>query len=205
MADEMKDQKSTEDQTAEATKETSTSSEATAPEKAKEEASTSSIAEEPKTEKIKVEKPIEAPKKEEKKPAPTGKPSLPSGRFAEIIKDIEGLSVLELAELVKALEDRFGVSAAPPIMVAANASATGTAAGEPEEEKSIFTVVLANAGDQKIAAIKAVREIRQDLGLKEAKDLVEAAPKTVKENANKKEAEEAKKKLEAAGATVELK
>ncbi|MDH4358986.1 MAG: 50S ribosomal protein L7/L12 [Candidatus Berkelbacteria bacterium] len=120
-----------------------------------------------------------------------------------MIKKIESMSVADLAELVKALEERFGVSAATPV---ATVSAAQSAQGAPpqEEEKSSYTVVLKDGGAQKIAAIKAVREINQDLGLKEAKDLVEGAPKEVKKDIPKDEAEEAKKKLEAAGATVEL-
>ncbi|MFA6423204.1 MAG: 50S ribosomal protein L7/L12 [Patescibacteria group bacterium] len=125
-----------------------------------------------------------------------------TGKFADLVKQIENLSVLELSELVKVLEERFGVSAAAPV---AMAGAAAPAAADAAEEKSSYTVMLAGAGDQKIAVIKAVREIRPDLGLKEAKDLVDAAPKEVKANAPKDEAEEAKKKLEAAGATVELK
>ncbi len=121
----------------------------------------------------------------------------------EILSQIEGLSVLELADLVKALEDKFGVSAAP-VAVAAPAAA-GAAPAAPAEEQTTFNVVIANAGANKISVIKAVREINQTLGLKEAKDLVEAAPKEVLTGVNKSTAEEAKKKLEAAGATVELK
>jgi large subunit ribosomal protein L7/L12 len=130
----------------------------------------------------------------------------PTGKFADLIKQIESLSVLELSELVKALEDRFGVSAAMPVAV--GAPAAGGAAGAPAEaaeEKTSFNVVLSSAGDQKIAVIKAVREVRSDLGLKEAKDLVDGAPKEVLTNAKKEDAEAAKAKLEAAGATVELK
>ncbi len=121
----------------------------------------------------------------------------------EIVKTIEGLSMLEVNDLVRALEEKFGVSAAPA-MVAAAAPTTVSAAA-PEEEKTSFNVVLAAAGDNKIGVIKAVREINQNLGLKEAKDLVEAAPKMVAEGVKKEVAEEAKKKLEAAGAKVELK
>lgn len=119
-----------------------------------------------------------------------------------IIEKIEKLSVLELADLVHALEDRFGVTAAAPMAVAAGPAAA--AAGEPAEEKTSFNVVLTNAGANKIGAIKAVREIVPTLGLKEAKDLVESAPKPVLEGVNKATAEEAKAKLTAAGATVEL-
>lgn len=120
----------------------------------------------------------------------------------EIIKTIESLTMLEVNDLVKTLETKFGVSAAAPVVVAASGPAVASA---PEEEKTSFNVVLTAAGDNKIAAIKAVREINQNLGLKEAKDLVEAAPKVVIEGAKKEVAEEAKKKLEAAGAKVELK
>lgn len=126
----------------------------------------------------------------------------PSGKFAALIKDIEGLTTLELADLVKSLEERFGVSAAAP-MAMAGAPAAGAA--EAEEEKSSYTLVLADAGAQKIAVIKALREINQELGLKEAKDLADGAPKEIKKDMPKADAEEAKKKLEAAGAKVELK
>ena len=119
-----------------------------------------------------------------------------------LVEQIEKLSVLEVAELVKALEEKFGVSAAAPMM-AAPAAAAGAAA--PVEEKDSFDVVLKAGGANKIGVIKAVRELNQTLGLKEAKDLVEAAPKTVLEGAKKEDAESAKKKLEEAGATVELK
>ena len=119
----------------------------------------------------------------------------------EIMQAIEGMTVLELSELVKAMEEKFGVSAAAPVAVAAAGAAPAAAAGE---EKTEFTVVLAAAGDKKINVIKAVREIT-GLGLKEAKELVDGAPSPVKENIAKAEAEELKKKLEEAGATVELK
>ncbi|MFA5004535.1 MAG: 50S ribosomal protein L7/L12 [Candidatus Omnitrophota bacterium] len=124
-----------------------------------------------------------------------------TAKMEEMIKSIEGMSVLELADLVKALEEKFGVSA-NAAMVAAPAAAGAPAAAA--EEKSVFSVVLANAGANKIAVIKEVRTIT-NLGLKEAKDLVDAAPKAIKEGATKDEAAEIKKKLEAAGATVELK
>lgn len=125
-----------------------------------------------------------------------------SANLKKIIDEVEKLSVLELAELVKALEDKFGVSAAAPVAVAAGASAPQAAPAA--EEKSEYQVVLTAAGANKIGVIKALREINQELGLKEAKDLAEAAPKEV--GTYKKEvAEEAKKKLEAAGAQVELK
>jgi large subunit ribosomal protein L7/L12 len=121
----------------------------------------------------------------------------------QLIEAISSLSVIELSELVKALEEKFGVSAAAPVAVAA-APAGGAAAGAAAEEKTEFNVVLANAGASKINVIKVVREVT-GLGLKEAKDLVDGAPKTVKENVAKAEAEEIKKKLTEAGATVELK
>ncbi len=123
-------------------------------------------------------------------------------KFEKLITEIEGLTTLELSELVKALEEKFGVSAAAPMMMAAGAPA---ATAEAAEEKSSYTLVLADAGAQKIAVIKALREINQELGLKEAKDLADAAPKEVKKDMPKADAEEAKKKLEAAGAKVELK
>ena len=120
-----------------------------------------------------------------------------------IVESIEKLSVLEVAELVKALEKKFGVSAAP-VAVAAPAAA-GAAAPAATEEKDSFDVILTNTGANKIAVIKAVREIKSELGLKEAKDLVDTAPKPVLEAAKKADAEAAKQKLEAAGAQVELK
>ncbi len=127
-------------------------------------------------------------------------------KVEDIIKQIEELSVLELNDLVKALEEKFGVSAAPvAVPQAAAAASAATGEEQPKEEQTTFNVVLTNAGANKISVIKAVREINQTLGLKEAKDLVEAAPKEVLTGINKSTAEEAKKKLEAAGATVELK
>ncbi|MDO8472174.1 MAG: 50S ribosomal protein L7/L12 [bacterium] len=133
-------------------------------------------------------------KKEEKQAA--------NPKFADLIKKIEEMSALELSEFVKALEDVFGVSAAMPMMMGGLPAA---GAAEEVEEKTEFDVILTDAGTQKIAVIKAVREINQNLGLKEAKDLVEAAPKTVAKGVSKEEAESAKGKLEAAGAKVELK
>ncbi len=126
-------------------------------------------------------------------------------KLDEMIKTIETMSVLELSDLVKALEEKFGVSANIPMM-AASMGAQGAAAQAPGplEEKTAFTVVLASTGANKIAVIKEVRSMT-NLGLKEAKDLVDGAPKPVKEGVTKEEAEEMKKKLEAAGATVELK
>ena len=125
-----------------------------------------------------------------------------STKVAKVIEEVEKLSVLELSELVHALEEKFGVSAAAPVAVAAGPAA---AAAAPAEEKTQFDVVLTAAGANKISVIKAVREINQTLGLKEAKDLVEAAPKAVIEGAKKEDAEAAKKKLTDAGASVELK
>ncbi|MEW5758052.1 MAG: 50S ribosomal protein L7/L12 [Candidatus Omnitrophota bacterium] len=127
------------------------------------------------------------------------------GKLADIAKSIEGLTVVELSDLIKALEDKFGVQAAMPMMggAALGSGASGGTASAPEE-KTTFTVVLANAGANKINVIKEIRAIT-NLGLKEAKDLVDAAPKNVKDGVSKEEAEEIKKKLEAAGAKVELK
>ena len=124
------------------------------------------------------------------------------GKMAEFVDWIETISVLELSQLVKALEARLGVSAAAPVAVAAAPAAGGAAAAA--EEKTEFTVELTDAGAQKIGVIKEVRAIT-GLGLKEAKDLVEGAPKAVKEGLPKADAEAAKKKLEEAGAKVELK
>lgn len=123
-------------------------------------------------------------------------------KFADLIKKIKEMSALELSEFVKELEDVFGVSAAMPMMMGGMPAA---GAAEEVEEKTEFDVILTDAGTQKIAVIKAVREINQNLGLKEAKDLVEAAPKHVAKGISKEEAESAKGKLEAAGAKVELK
>ncbi len=129
-----------------------------------------------------------------------------NSKYADLLKQIETMTVLELADFVKALEDRFGVSAAAPMMMAPmTVGGNGGAEAAPAEEKTSFNVVLANSGDQKIAVIKALREFRPDLGLKEAKDLVDGAPKEVLANAKKEDAESAKAKLEAAGAKVELK
>jgi large subunit ribosomal protein L7/L12 len=127
-----------------------------------------------------------------------------SAKLEELIKDIESMSVLELSDLVKALEEKFGVQANMPMMAAPVAGAQGSGGQPAQEEKSTFTVVLVNAGSNRIAVIKEVRTFTS-LGLKEAKDLVDAAPKPIKEGIAKEEAEEMKKKLEAAGATVELK
>jgi large subunit ribosomal protein L7/L12 len=123
-------------------------------------------------------------------------------KFKELVEQIDKLSVLELSELVKVLEEHYGVSAAAPAIAVAAAPAAGDAAPE-AEEKTSFNIILSAAGDQKINVIKAVREIT-GLGLSESKALVDGAPKPVKEGVTKAEAEEAKTKLEAAGATVEL-
>lgn len=124
-------------------------------------------------------------------------------KIDEVIKSIEGLSVIELSDLVKALEDKFGVAAMPAMAMGAVAGAGAQAAAE-EEEKTTFNVILAETGANKIQVIKEVRTVT-NLGLKEAKDLVDSAPKPVKENVPKAEAQEIKKKLEAVGAKVELK
>jgi large subunit ribosomal protein L7/L12 len=123
-------------------------------------------------------------------------------KFKKLVSQIEELSVVDLAELVKVLEKKFGVSAAMPVMTA-SAPATGEE-GAAKEEKTAFAVELKAAGDQKVNVIKVVREVT-GLGLKEAKDLVDAAPKTIKDNVKKEEADEIKQKLEAVGATVEIK
>jgi large subunit ribosomal protein L7/L12 len=122
----------------------------------------------------------------------------------EILDSISSMTVLELSELLKDFEERFGVTAAAPVAVAAPAAGGGAAEAEAEEEKDEFDVVLTEAGGQKIAVIKEVRSLTS-LGLKEAKDLVESAPKAVLEKVNKEEADKAKAALEGAGATVELK
>ncbi|MBU9889078.1 MAG: 50S ribosomal protein L7/L12 [Candidatus Omnitrophica bacterium] len=129
-----------------------------------------------------------------------------SEKLQGILTSIETLTVLELADLVKALEEKFGVSAAAAVPMAAVAmgGAGGAAGAAPAEEKTSFTVILASAGDKKINVIKEIRTVTS-LGLKEAKDLVESAPKTIKEDVNKEEAEKIKKVLEAQGAKVEIK
>lgn len=128
----------------------------------------------------------------------------PQGKYKDLIKQIESLSLADLSELVKELEERFGVSAPPTPAPTALPSPALPSPSAPSE-KALFKVILSACGPNKIAVIKAVREIKPDLGLKEAKDLVESAPKTILEEVKKEEAEEAKKKLEEAGATVELK
>ena len=121
---------------------------------------------------------------------------------AEILAAIESMTVLELAELVKELEEKFGVSAAAPVAAAAPAAAAAAAA--PAEEKTEFDVVLTNAGSEKIKVIKVVREVVSGLGLKEAKDFVESAPKTIKEGIAKADAEKLAKQFEEVGAKVEI-
>jgi large subunit ribosomal protein L7/L12 len=127
-----------------------------------------------------------------------------SEKVQGIISTIKELNVLELSQLVKALETEFGVTAAAPMAVAAAPAAGAAAPAAEVEEKSEFTVILKSFGANKINVIKAIREVT-NLGLKESKDMVEGAPKTVKENVNKQEAASIKEKLEAAGATVEVK
>ncbi|ODT84486.1 50S ribosomal protein L7/L12 [Phenylobacterium sp. SCN 70-31] len=123
----------------------------------------------------------------------------------KLVDELSALTVLEAAELSKLLEEKWGVSAAAPVAMAAAPAAGGAAPAEAAEEQTEFTVVLTAGGDKKINVIKEVRGVRPDLGLKEAKDLVEGAPQNVKENISKQEAEEIKKKLEEAGASVQIK
>jgi len=124
-------------------------------------------------------------------------------KLEKLVEDLSSLTVLEASELSKLLEEKWGVSAAAPVAVAAVGGAAAPA--EVVEEQTEFTVIITAAGDKKINVIKEVRGVRPDLGLKEAKDLVEAAPANVKENVSKQEAEEVKKKLEEAGASVTIK
>src|SRR5579859_8233536 len=127
-------------------------------------------------------------------------------KLEKLVDELSTLTVLEASELSKLLEEKWGVSAAAPVAVAAAPGAGGGAApAEAAEEQTEFTVMLTAGGDKKINVIKEVRSVRPDLGLKEAKDLVEAAPAAVKENVSKQEAEEIKKKLEEAGASVSIK
>jgi large subunit ribosomal protein L7/L12 len=188
-------------------------------------------AEETATEKPKEEEAVEAPKAEEpavsepvkaeepapeketaKKPKKVAEPAAASkagktkksAAVEDILSTIKTMTVIELADLVKALEEEFGVSAAAPVAVAAAAPAAEAAAAPEAEEQTEFTVILKEIGANKINVIKAVRELTT-LGLKESKDLVEGAPKPVKEGVSKEEAATAKQKLEAAGATAEIK
>ena len=125
--------------------------------------------------------------------------------LSKIVDDLSSLTVLEAAELSKLLEEKWGVSAAAPMAMAMPAGGGAAAPAEAAEEQTEFTVILTSGGDKKINVIKEVRAIRTDLGLKEAKDLVDGAPQPVKENVSKQEAEEIKKKLEEAGAKVDIK
>ena len=151
----------------------------------------------------------EEKKQESSEPSKPSKPSQPSVKVGKklegIIKDIEELSVLELSELVKALEEKFGVTAAVPMAAATAGSAPAAGGEEAASEQTTFNVILTDSGANKISVIKAVREIVPTLGLKEAKDLVDAPPKEILTGVNKETANEAKTKLEAAGAKVELK
>ena len=150
-----------------------------------------------------IEKAEEKAEKTEKK---TTKAAKGNGQVGAVLENIEKMTVLELSELVKAIEDRFGVTAAAPVAVAAaGAAAPGAPAADGGgEEKTDFDVVLTLVGDKKIQVIKVVRAVTS-LGLKEAKDLVDGAPKSVKEGVQKEEAEDVKKQLEEVGATVEIK
>ena len=154
------------------------------------------------------EKVVDAPKeeaKEETKAEPKEETKAEiSAKFKDLVANLDKLTVIELSELVKALEDHWGVSAAAPVAVAAGAAA-GADQVEAAEEKSSYDVILSSGGDKKIQVIKVVREIKPELGLVEAKNLVEGAPKEILKGAKKEDAEAAKAKLEEAGATVELK
>ena len=126
-------------------------------------------------------------------------------KLEKLVDELSTLTVLEASELSKLLEEKWGVSAAAPVAMAAAGGGAAAAPAEAVEEQTEFTVMLTAGGDKKINVIKEVRSVRPDLGLKEAKDLVEAAPTPVKENISKQEAEEIKKKLEEAGASVSIK
>ncbi len=153
----------------------------------------------------KAEKKAEAaPAAEEKKVPAKAAKKAQSGATADIMKTIKGMNVLELADLVKALEEEFGVSAAAPVAAVAAAAPAAGAPAANAEEKTEFDVILTSIGDNRINVIRAVRELTT-LGLKESKDLVESAPKPVKEGVGKDEAAAAKQKLEAAGASVDIK
>lgn len=165
-------------------------------------------AEETKTEEAKEAKEEQAPEASAKEKAKEEKKATKavSKKLDDLISEIEKLSVLELSELVHALEDKFGVSASAAVAVSAGPAAGAAAAGEGEDEgQTTFNVVLTESGANKISVIKAVRELVPTLGLKEAKDLVDAPPKPILEGVNKETATEAKTKLETAGAKVELK
>ncbi len=133
--------------------------------------------------------------------APAEKKAAPTGKVADIIGTIEGMTVLEMADLVKALEDKFGVTAAAPVAMAA---APVAGAGDAGEEKTEFDVILADTGEKKFQVVKVIRQMT-DLGLKEAKELVDNPGQVIKKEVTKEEADEMKKKLEEAGAKVELK
>ena len=126
-------------------------------------------------------------------------------KLEKLVDDLSSLTVLEAAELAKLLEEKWGVSAAAPVAMAAAAGGAAAAPAEAAEEQTEFTVILTGAGEKKINVIKEVRTVRPDLGLKEAKDLVEGAPQNIKENVSKQEAEDIKSKLEAAGASIQIK
>ncbi|MEA3305242.1 MAG: 50S ribosomal protein L7/L12 [Candidatus Omnitrophota bacterium] len=144
-------------------------------------------------------------KKQEEVKEESKKPDVQlSDKLKDIMGSIEKMTVLELSNFVKALEDKFGVTAAQPVVAAAGAAGAAASGAAPVEEKTSFTVLLASVGPNKIQVIKEIRAVTT-LGLKEAKDLVEAAPKTVKEGIPKEEADELKKKLESVGAKVEIK
>ena len=155
--------------------------------------------EEAKEEKIELKEEKQEAQKEEKEK------KVVSAKNKELVEKLDSMTILEISELVSELESHWGVSAAAPIAAGAAIPSGGAVSGEVAEEKTMFDLILANSGDKKIQVIKVVREIKPDLGLKEAKDLVEAAPKQLLKGAKKEEAESAKKKLEEAGATVELK
>jgi large subunit ribosomal protein L7/L12 len=169
------------------------------PEEKKAEEPKEEKAEEPKEKKVEESKAKKQPKAKET--SPTGAKTMTKEEIIAVVKD---MTVLELADLVKALEDEFGVTAAPVAVAAPAAAGAPGGAAAAEEEKSEFTVILKEIGENKINVIKAVREVTT-LGLKEAKDLVESAPKPVKEGVNKDEAAATKKKLEEAGAKVDVK
>jgi len=156
------------------------------------------------TEQVESKKAEEVAVKEEAPKKSKAKKSDGNGSVDSIIESIEKLTVLELANLVKALEEKFGVSAQAPMVAAVAAPVAGAPAAEEAEEKTEFDVILSQVGEKKIQVIKVVRAATS-LGLKEAKDLVDSAPKPVKEAVSKDEAEDLKKKLEEVGATVELK
>jgi large subunit ribosomal protein L7/L12 len=142
------------------------------------------------------------------KEAKVEKTSKANGKLGEIIKSIEELTVLELADLVKALQEKFGISPIPqaaPVAPTPGPAPTAEGPAEPVEEQTTFNVILANSGANKISVIKALREINPQLGLKDAKDIADNPPKEILTGVNKSTAEEAKGKLEAAGASVELK